>query len=177
MNDVKSEQPASPQSANGHASDNGELNPSVSKASQESHPVFQRLPPPEGSRDYIRLLRVLPAESSEDPLVCALSAASLDEKPEYAALSYTWGEPIFDHKITLNGSPFMISTNLHDALRTFRDRKHQVIWVDAVCINQSNFDERNRQVLLMQRIYALSTFVLVYLGDIDLEVTDEEAQR
>ena len=143
---------------------------------EESHAVYQQLPLPEGHGDYTRLLRVLPG-SDDDPLVCELRTVALDERPDFAALSYTWGPPIFDHQITLNGSQFMITASLSGALRTFRTRKWQVIWVDAVCIDQSNLKERSQQVLLMQRIYSQAMRVFVYLGDTDCKVSPEEIER
>ena len=36
-------------------------------------------------------------------------------------------------------------------------------WIDALCINQTDIDERNAQVALMQNIYASAAFVLVWL--------------
>ena len=47
---------------------------------------YSPLPP---VNNTIRVLRIHSAESFNDPLICDLHQVSLDDKPEYAALSYT----------------------------------------------------------------------------------------
>jgi hypothetical protein len=39
------------------------------------------------------------------------------------------------------------------------------LWIDAICINQSDFDERNQQIRLMSKIYSNSKNIDVWLGD------------
>ncbi len=51
------------------------------------------------------------------------------------------------------------------ALRRLRMAKWQMIWVDAVCINQDDTEERNLQVLLMKQIYEQALNVWIYLGE------------
>ncbi|KAG8423675.1 hypothetical protein J3459_008407 [Metarhizium acridum] len=41
---------------------------------------------------------------------------------------------------------------------------HAVLWIDAVCINQQDLDERARQVSLMAEIYASAERVLAWAG-------------
>lgn len=40
-----------------------------------------------------------------------------------------------------------------------------MIWVDAVCINQSDDTENDRQVMLMANMYSATTRVLEWLGE------------
>lgn len=42
---------------------------------------------------------------------------------------------------------------------------HRHLWVDAICIDQSNVSERNHQVQLMKQIYSSAERVLVYIGE------------
>lgn len=120
----------------------------------------------EGRRpDEIRLLRIHPAASIDDPVICDLRIVSLSSKPDYAALSYTWGPPLFDHQITCDGRKLMITGSLHWALRRFRATGWQMLWADQICIDQSNLDERSQQVLLMKAIYEKALTVFVYLGE------------
>jgi hypothetical protein len=122
--------------------------------------------PFEGSRvNEIRLLRVHPATDIDDPIICDLWIVSLSSKHEYAALSYTWGQPLFDHQITCDGKKLMITGSLHWALRRFRATGWQMLWADQICIDQSNLDERSQQVLLMKAIYEKALTVFVYLGE------------
>lgn len=105
--------------------------------------------------------------------------------PSYVALSYEWGPPQPQTEIKINGAPFMIRRNLSDFLRaiqqryTPRGRRNLVsishkeyiwsdlvewLWVDAICINQSNIEERNSQVPQMHHIYDLAWTTLSWLG-------------
>ncbi len=66
--------------------------------------------------------------------------------------------------IGCESSAFHVSYNLDDALRCFRALGQEVIWVDQLCINQQDMQERSDQTLLMNEIYACSAECLVYLG-------------
>lgn len=113
----------------------------------------------------IRLLE-LQAGQNSDPVKCDLVTASLDNQDiAYDALSYTWGTDDASCSMLLAGRTFRIRPNLEVALRRLRktDRARR-LWVDAVCINQNNIDERNAQVRNMLRIYKTASRVLVWLG-------------
>ena len=117
----------------------------------------------------IRLLCVLPANNIADPLFCQMHQVRLIDKPEYAALSYTWGAPIFDHHLICDGRRLAITAHLDAALRTFRRTSWCMLWVDAVCIDQTNIPERNHQVSIMKHIYFQATMTFVYLGEACLQ--------
>jgi hypothetical protein len=121
----------------------------------------------------IRLLELQPGRHDE-ALYCRLTIASLTETPHYNALSYVWGDPVSsapaETEIVLDGHHFPVTPNLNSALRHLRStakRASMVLWVDAVCINQTNFDERNHQVAMMRDIYASATQVTIWLGEAD----------
>lgn len=84
----------------------------------------------------------------------------------YEAISYCWGAPIFGHHVTVNELPYPITQSLYLGLQNIRfpDRSHYV-WVDALCINQHNLDERAMQVSNMRDIFQKARRVLVWLGD------------
>jgi hypothetical protein len=64
--------------------------------------------------------------------------ASLDNVPEYFALSYTWGNPSLSDKIFINGRALGITQSCADALRRMlKGRCERMIWVDSICINQA----------------------------------------
>ncbi|KAI1880775.1 hypothetical protein JX265_001015 [Neoarthrinium moseri] len=103
---------------------------------------------------------------------------------DYEALSYTWASENGDDRRCSQlflgewWDLLMITKNCDDALRTIRhdhERLHRfdedrstetvnLIWVDAVCINQSNMQERTHQVAMMRDIFAGASHVNVYLG-------------
>ena len=59
-------------------------------------------------------IRVLHAISDKD-LAFELKHVNLDTNPPYAALSYTWGEPVFPCVIKVDGCTFNITQNLYNA--------------------------------------------------------------
>src|SRR5690348_4983441 len=84
-----------------------------------SGPALPNLPnytPIDASRREIRLVTLLPGKGWE-PLKCRLRVVSLDDKPEYAALSYACGTHIWVPTIELNGQQIAVKENLGKALR------------------------------------------------------------
>jgi hypothetical protein len=121
--------------------------------------VYEPLPP-----NSIRTLRLQPGEPNQ-PLQIVLSTHQLVDAPVYQALSYSWGEKI-DHRIECCGFSLIVQQNLWLALRALRsDSVERILWVDAICINQADILEKNKQILLMRRIYSQAQSVIVWLGD------------
>jgi hypothetical protein len=90
----------------------------------------------------------------------------------YEALSYVWGEPVYSHSLRCPKGRIAITSNLEEALLHIRfpDRR-RVIWVDAICINQRDLQERSQQVRLMGDVYRSAEQVLVWLGPDHTQVT------
>ncbi|KAF2269172.1 heterokaryon incompatibility, partial [Lojkania enalia] len=83
----------------------------------------------------------------------------------YEALSYTWGGQGLTEPIFCNGKSLLITKNLHSALLKLRLRQEsRLLWVDAICINQLDLNEKNKQIPLMMDIYKLAARVIVWLG-------------
>ncbi|KAK5698874.1 hypothetical protein LTR97_006523 [Elasticomyces elasticus] len=87
---------------------------------------------------------------------------------DYVALSYVWGSPATSSHIMLDNALFLVGINLYDALlhlrRCERIRQGFKVWVDAICINQSDVLERGQQVTRMRDIYASAWQVVIWLG-------------
>ena len=131
--------------------------------------------PLDKSRREIRLLKII----SVDPeITCHLSTISLDEAssrtdPYFYALSYVWGDANDRKPITVNGIAHSIATNLNEALKyahfhwqaAFQDHAtlSYWLWADALCINQSDDQEKNYQVPLMKEIYSAAWFTFCSL--------------
>jgi hypothetical protein len=117
-----------------------------------------------------RFLRLLPGQ--EGSIIRGeLFAASLESNPEYEALSYAWGNPGATRVISVNNHSLSISNGLHLALQAIRrgfcTTSTITLWVDAICINQCDNQEKNTQVPLMSEIYTNTLRVIVWLGDAD----------
>jgi hypothetical protein len=120
------------------------------------------------SPSSIRVLELLPGAHGMS-LTCNLLQVRREDNPEYEAVSYTWGAPVFSKRIQelSTGKYIRITDNLFDALESFRyEDRSRILWVDAVCINQRDNKEKNHQVAQMAEIYRDST-VLVWLGKDD----------
>ncbi|KAF4633399.1 hypothetical protein G7Y89_g4718 [Cudoniella acicularis] len=125
---------------------------------------MEPLPP-----DHIRLL-CIEAGSAESPIRCKLQATSLHTPPPYEALSYTWGSTEQESAITCGGSDMLVTRNLFDVLQYLRKPESQrIMWIDAVCINQRNDQERTEQVGMMKDIYKKALHVVIWLGRDTLE--------
>ncbi|RFU27303.1 hypothetical protein B7463_g9013, partial [Scytalidium lignicola] len=96
----------------------------------------------------------------------SLSHVSLDERPSYKALSYAWGALASPrYPILVDGDTVMVTQNLHEALELIQTLPRMpALWIDAVCINQADDEEKRTQVPLMHRIYGEAEEVLIWLG-------------
>lgn len=86
---------------------------------------------------------------------------------EFTALRYVWGTGLIPHRIQIDGKPFCITWNLYQTLHTLRNqRSDRALCIDAMCINQKDDAEKDRQVQMMQDIYAkASKAVFFWLGE------------
>ncbi|OTA63690.1 hypothetical protein K449DRAFT_433002 [Hypoxylon sp. EC38] len=116
----------------------------------------------------IRLLRILPGTG---PVECILHQMPLAEARYFYALSYVWGDATQKVTIMVEGQPFHVTENLYEALYQFRQRPDDIghpkdyFWVDAICINQEDLDEKSRQVPRLMDIYHTG-LVVVWLGHV-----------
>lgn len=114
-----------------------------------------------------------PSKDSEAQIECSRGTVSLNDNPEFKALSYTWGDPNVVHSILVDNKAFSTTLNASSALKALRygDRA-RVLWIDAICIDQSNLEERAAQVKMMGTIYRMASSVRVWLGPNDNEDVD-----
>jgi hypothetical protein len=115
----------------------------------------------------IRILTLLPGSWDEE-IHCRLRKASLDLNPEYEALSYAWGDLLHTKHIHLDGHTIEVTSNLEVALRYLRRPSEELsLWVDALCIDQSDDSEKSHQVALMDKVYKQCSQVYIWLGHIE----------
>ncbi|KAK0627606.1 heterokaryon incompatibility protein-domain-containing protein [Immersiella caudata] len=144
-------------------------------------PVFRNsvipglLYPPLRTKEDFRLLEILPG-TEEAIIRCSLHVCSMAENVgAYEALSYTW-ELGYEYSaglskmkapghIECNGITVEVGANLYHALRRLRlERTSRLLWIDAICINQDDIQERSQQVAIMGDIFRNAYGVLVWLG-------------
>lgn len=148
----------------------------MAEASNPSDSPFSPLDP---SLRQIRLLRVEPNPSD---LSARLESVSLDDDPKYTALSYTWGTDSSNGAgITLRGPRHVgrlpITNNLQAVLEHLCADSSEplTLWIDALCINQTDTAEKSSQITLMKDVYSKAESTCVWLGpaadDSDLAMT------
>ncbi|KAF7877239.1 hypothetical protein EAF04_000924 [Stromatinia cepivora] len=120
--------------------------------------------PLDPSVDGIRLLHLLPGLGAMQPC-CFLKHVTFGERPKYNAISYTWGHEARQKSIVVNDQYFLVTSNLYDALVCLQQQSPEglVLWVDAICINQDDIAERNRQLTIMPYIYERAKLVVIWL--------------
>jgi hypothetical protein len=85
-------------------------------------------------QNLIRLLRLSLASFEDDVIRCQFAVALLDDKPDYEALSYVWGDVNDTCSIEVKGIAVSITSNLYSALKHLQVKdKERTIWVDALC--------------------------------------------
>jgi hypothetical protein len=129
------------------------------------------------AKNEIRLVTIAAGSPSDElkgnlfhTLLDTYSSASPDDRPGYDALSYCWGDATgirdVDGNINIKGQLFQLTPNLEAAIRSLRSPiNDSVIWIDAICINQYNNEERNEQVKKMRHIYHTAETVRIWLGE------------
>lgn len=133
-----------------------------------------------------RLLRIHPALHRKGAISCTLQSVDLADHPRYRALSYTSGPAVRtigpeseppssdeDRQILCNDQVLVVTKNLHDALVEFCEQGFtDWLWVEAICIDQSNAEERASHVSMMGRIYMSSIETITWLGNDESGVED-----
>jgi hypothetical protein len=119
---------------------------------------------------HIRLLE-LNFEHEHD-IVGHLRTVKLTSAPAYYALSYVCGIGLYEHEVTINNALFKVKPNLHAALRRLQSYFRSagtfrvLIWIDAICIDQHNTDEKAKQIQGMHGIFSKAETVLIALDPV-----------
>ncbi|KAF0330067.1 heterokaryon incompatibility protein [Colletotrichum asianum] len=118
--------------------------------------------------DQVRLIQLHSYNDKLGMVECTMTCENLG-RSEFLALSYTWGDSTDTRMIVVNDKQFEVTANLEGFLRTFANGYFEAtrskLWIDAICIDQSDISERNSQVLRMSSIYSSAQEVLVWLGE------------
>jgi hypothetical protein len=117
-------------------------------------------------REEIRLLD-LNAGAEGFPLSGKLRHAFLSERarPSYETISYAWGDPALVEEIVVDARCIAIPASAAAALRCMRlPQCDRTLWIDCICIDQDNDDEKSHQVSLMAKVFASSIETLAFLG-------------
>lgn len=129
----------------------------------------------DATRREIRLVEI-PARTSPETAIleCRIHTVSLavNPKPKYETVSYCWGDPTPNRPVKIGSLLSSIHANAEKAMRRLAlpDRS-RTLWIDAICINQLNLEERTQQVTLIADIYSNGVRNLIHLGEGHDELT------
>lgn len=129
------------------------------------------------SRQEIRILELKKGYIYEK-VICNLIVTRVGDVP-FEALSYVWGtkrEP--PGTIQVGGHDIAVTNNLEYALQDLRyTDRNRMLWVDAICINQEDIQERNSQVKRMRLIYERARRAVVWLNSSSDHITAIEETK
>jgi hypothetical protein len=112
----------------------------------------------------IRLLRLCPGRPSE-PLRCEFVVSPQAQSGPYEAISYVWGHPAKPESIIAHGKTLNVTTSAYAIMLQRRSRsREQMIWIDQLCINQEDLEEKASQVRAMNSIFRRASLVSAWLG-------------
>lgn len=96
---------------------------------------------------------------------------TLDSSPKYVAVSYTWGSNRSTERAIIDGLVVDINRDLENTLQGLRRHQQRfmsdadLFWIDALCINQGDVQEKSSQVAKMRNVYESASSVLVSFND------------
>ena len=92
----------------------------------------------------------------------------LANAPTYHAVSYTWGSAAQTTTVLINRREMPVRENIYHFLLQANwpaDRRDQtLLWIDEICIDQSNTLEKNEQVQMMGKIYGSCSSVFICMA-------------
>lgn len=113
---------------------------------------------------HIRLISNISREANDNFRI-DLKHHELGTVP-YHALSYTWGSPQPLYDVSIGNEFVSVRQNVHSFFNHCLDVgkwRETRIWIDSICINQDDLDEKSRQIQLMGQIFHRADQVLIWL--------------
>ena len=120
------------------------------------------------SSNEFRLLSIAPG-TRWTPINATITTTSFADAPLYNALSYAWGSESYNSEFSLNSRQMLIRHNLWMFLQRIRaaESETKTLWVDALCISQSDPEEKRKQVSMLGTIFSQAHTVFAWLGEHD----------
>jgi hypothetical protein len=124
-------------------------------ATDTSSPYCERVLQP----DHIRLITI---HREADTLRLTVTSHKFQDDLKYDAVSYVWGTSEPSINVSCNGRSLVVTPTVFEMLRYLH--LNRLYWLDSICINQQDADEKAVQIPLMHRIYSRAAFVVIWLG-------------
>lgn len=122
-------------------------------------------PPFKDAANQIRLLSISISDGENPMISCVCYVYDRKDAPRYNAISYTWGEAQDTKSITIDGQLFQVRSNCHHALRqTQLHHPSELLWIDSICIDQKNLQEKGAQVASIGTTFSCAARVIACVG-------------
>ncbi|KAL2135132.1 hypothetical protein VTI74DRAFT_9725 [Chaetomium olivicolor] len=114
-------------------------------------------------------------------MICSSPASStqsaIDLIPAFIAVSYCWHYPQWPlaPAATPVSPGWEISQSMMDAIMALRQAPDEGVWLDKLCINQSDLADKTAHIASMDLIYRSARRIVILLEDIQLDKAEEEA--
>ncbi|KAL6702944.1 hypothetical protein ACN47E_000786 [Coniothyrium glycines] len=137
---------------------------------------YQSLPIVDSPDDmFIRLLELHQPPRKHPPISGELTIFRLSEAPRFSTVSYCWGSTLRAGTIHItnaapprdleNGNTLDIPTALIPFLKQARKgTKGRKLWIDSICLDQQNDQEKSAHVPKMRLIYMKAELTISWLG-------------
>lgn len=159
------------------------LSSRVLAATETADRSWYKHEPMHENTNQIRLVYLNTTEDAQSTPHMRLEIHDLDSAPAYIALSYTWGDVNDASDVLVDGRYLLVSRNASEALAMIRRSRQEHIdgcylddggsyagdlldfplWMDQICIDQSNTLEKSHQVRMMASIYRKAQRVVAWL--------------
>ncbi|KAK4608935.1 Heterokaryon incompatibility protein 6, OR allele [Fulvia fulva] len=114
-------------------------------------------------RSQIRVLQLQPT-TDDEAFCCRVDVYNLDQAPNYHAVSYTWDDRENQVIIIVDNTSVLVNRNCQEALLQAKHSGASYVWIDSVCINQGDLNEKSIQVSIMYDIFHAASQVLMCTG-------------
>jgi hypothetical protein len=123
-------------------------------------------PLPTHGEPTIRLLKIAGRKTGKARITVEHSTLKEAQRRRYETLSYVWGTTDRSTTIALHDDTLLrVTPTLEAALpHIIQTSVTEYIWIDQICINQDDVEEKTHQVVIMGQIYSMCFCVLVWLG-------------
>ncbi|OTB18784.1 hypothetical protein K445DRAFT_364069 [Daldinia sp. EC12] len=116
-----------------------------------------------------RVIHLNPGTSSK--VTASLEVVNRLDRCYYEAVSYCWGSDELTQVVTMNDeSVLKVTDSVYSLLFHLRHRENtRKLWVDQMCINQTDHAEKAAQVKDIRKVYKYTNRLIIWLGDGDDE--------
>ena len=99
------------------------------------------------------------------PICCSLVQGPHMRLLFYETISYTWGSADTSEEILVDGCRKKVTKSVYEILASYSSLLFpQLLWIDAICIDQESDAEKSQQVPIMEKIYRNGLFTTIFLG-------------